>query len=182
MKRVQPTASSATIQAQVAPSLGAPVFSRTIGRHLAEKTFVITTPFTSRGVRLNAVFALKWHTTATAAVMVWSSISYNTRSPLVLILGTLKALWYAHDILQPLMLPLMQRLPGSTFQQDNARPHTARVSQDCLLTVTTPPLPARFPDLSPIKHIWVNLGMRVGHSTSLNELDARLQQIQSKMS
>ncbi|GFU78911.1 HTH_Tnp_Tc3_2 domain-containing protein [Trichonephila clavipes] len=34
--RVQPTASSAAIQAQVAPSLGAPVASRTIRRSLAE--------------------------------------------------------------------------------------------------------------------------------------------------
>ncbi|GFX98422.1 transposable element Tcb2 transposase [Trichonephila clavipes] len=34
--RVQPTASSAVIQAQVAPSLGAPVSSRTIRRRLAE--------------------------------------------------------------------------------------------------------------------------------------------------
>ncbi|GFX61366.1 HTH_Tnp_Tc3_2 domain-containing protein [Trichonephila clavipes] len=33
---VQPTASSAAIQAQVVPSLGAPVSSRTIRRHLAE--------------------------------------------------------------------------------------------------------------------------------------------------
>ncbi|GFT15420.1 transposable element Tcb2 transposase [Trichonephila clavipes] len=35
--RVQPTALTAAIQAQVAPSLGAPVSSRTIGRHLAER-------------------------------------------------------------------------------------------------------------------------------------------------
>ncbi|GFU55618.1 transposable element Tcb2 transposase [Trichonephila clavipes] len=34
--RVQPSASSATIQAQVAPSLGAPMSSRTIRRRLAE--------------------------------------------------------------------------------------------------------------------------------------------------
>ncbi|PRD35260.1 UNVERIFIED_CONTAM: hypothetical protein NCL1_12066 [Trichonephila clavipes] len=34
--RVQPTASSAATQAQVAPSLGAPVSSRTIRRQLAE--------------------------------------------------------------------------------------------------------------------------------------------------
>ncbi|PRD22498.1 UNVERIFIED_CONTAM: hypothetical protein NCL1_48950 [Trichonephila clavipes] len=33
--RAQPTASSAVIQAQVAPSLGAPVSSRSIRRHLA---------------------------------------------------------------------------------------------------------------------------------------------------
>ncbi|GFU83372.1 transposable element Tcb2 transposase, partial [Trichonephila clavipes] len=52
----------------------------------------------------------------------------------------------------------MQRLPGAIFQQDNAWPHTARVSQDCLRTITTLPWSARSPDLSPIKHIWDHLG------------------------
>ncbi|GFW35088.1 hypothetical protein TNCV_5066541 [Trichonephila clavipes] len=42
------------------------------------------------------------------------------------------AQWYVHDTLQPQVLPLMQRLPGATFQQDDARPHTTRMSQDCL--------------------------------------------------
>ncbi|GFS79690.1 transposable element Tcb2 transposase [Trichonephila clavipes] len=35
--RVQPTATSAAIQAHVAPSLGASVSSRTVRRHLAEE-------------------------------------------------------------------------------------------------------------------------------------------------
>ncbi|GFV81525.1 uncharacterized protein TNCV_52491 [Trichonephila clavipes] len=39
---------------------------------------------------------------------------------------------YVHDILQPHVLPLIRRLPGAIFQQDNAWPHTARVSQNCL--------------------------------------------------
>ncbi|PRD27859.1 UNVERIFIED_CONTAM: hypothetical protein NCL1_34158 [Trichonephila clavipes] len=43
-KRVQPTASSATIQAQVAPSLEAPVFSRTLRRHLDEGHFGVPRP------------------------------------------------------------------------------------------------------------------------------------------
>ncbi|GFV09794.1 transposable element Tcb1 transposase [Trichonephila clavipes] len=89
---------------------------------------------------------------------------------------------YVHNILQPHVLPLMQRLPGAIFQPDNARPHTARVSQDCLLTVTILPWPARFPDLSPIYHIWDHLGWRGGHPTSLNELESRLQQIWNEMS
>ncbi|GFY32241.1 transposable element Tcb1 transposase [Trichonephila clavipes] len=38
------------------------------------------------------------------------------------------AQWYVHDILQPHVLPFIQRLPGVIFQQDNARLHTARVS------------------------------------------------------
>ncbi|GFW18390.1 transposable element Tcb1 transposase [Trichonephila clavipes] len=65
---------------------------------------------------------------------------------------------YVHDILQPHLLPLMQRLLGAIFQQDNARPHMARVSQDCLRTVSTLSWPARSPDLSPIEHIWDHLG------------------------
>ncbi|GFX22655.1 transposable element Tcb2 transposase [Trichonephila clavipes] len=61
---------------------------------------------------------------------------------------------YIHDIQQPNVLPPIQRLPGAIFQQDNAQPHTTRVSQNCLCTVTTLPWPALSPDLSPIKHIW----------------------------
>ncbi|GFT97444.1 transposable element Tcb2 transposase [Trichonephila clavipes] len=57
---------------------------------------------------------------------------------------------YVHDILQLHVLPLMQRLPGIIFQQYNPRPHTARVSQDCLRTVTTLPWRARSPDSFPI--------------------------------
>ncbi|GFY00972.1 transposable element Tcb2 transposase [Trichonephila clavipes] len=43
--RVQTTASSAAIQAQVSPSLGAPVISRTIRRHLAEGHLGSRRPF-----------------------------------------------------------------------------------------------------------------------------------------
>ncbi|GFW37997.1 transposable element Tcb1 transposase [Trichonephila clavipes] len=76
----------------------------------------------------------------------------------------------------------MQWLSGALFLQDNAWPHTARVSPDCLRTVTTLSWHARSPDLSPIEHIWDHLRWRVGHPTSLNELQARLQQIWNEMS
>ncbi|GFT87057.1 transposable element Tcb2 transposase [Trichonephila clavipes] len=71
----------------------------------------------------------------------------------VLIRGTMTAQWYIHDILQPHVLLLIQRLPGVIFQQDNAQLHTARVSQNCLRAVTVLPWPTRSPDLSPIEHI-----------------------------
>ncbi|GFW25588.1 transposable element Tcb2 transposase [Trichonephila clavipes] len=71
--------------------------------------------------------------------MVWGTIAYYTRSPLVLISGTMTAQRYVHGILQPHVLPLMQWLPGAILEQDNARPHMARVSQDCLRIVTTLP-------------------------------------------
>ncbi|GFU46547.1 transposable element Tcb1 transposase [Trichonephila clavipes] len=89
---------------------------------------------------------------------------------------------YVHDILQPHVLPRMQRLSSVIFQQDNARLQTARVSQDCLRTVTTLPWSARSPHLSPIKHIWNHLGRQIGHLTSFNELETRLQQIWNEMS
>ncbi|GFW43148.1 transposable element Tcb2 transposase [Trichonephila clavipes] len=93
-----------------------------------------------RGERLNPSLL---HTAPTAGVMVWGVIAYNTRSPLVLTRGTMTAQRYVHDILQPHGLPLMQRLSGAIFQQDNARTHTARVPQDCFRTVSTFPWSAR---------------------------------------
>ncbi|GFX88964.1 transposable element Tcb2 transposase [Trichonephila clavipes] len=130
-----------------------------------------------RGERLNPTFALQRHIAPIAGVMVRGVIAYNARSPLVMIRGTMASQRYVHDILQPHVLPLMQRLPGALFQQDNAQPHTARMSQNCLRTVTSLPWPARSPDLSSIEYIWDHLGQRVGHLTSLNELEAMLQQI-----
>ncbi|GFU84420.1 transposable element Tcb2 transposase [Trichonephila clavipes] len=97
-----------------------------------------------RGERLKPTFALQQHTTPTAGVMVWGAIADNTWQPIVLIYGTMIAQRYVLDILQPQVFPLMQRLPGDIFQQDNAWPHTARMSQDCLWTVTT--LPWRLSD------------------------------------
>ncbi|GFV55319.1 transposable element Tcb1 transposase [Trichonephila clavipes] len=66
----------------------------------------------------------------------------------------------------------MKQLPEAIFQQD----------KDCLRTGTTLIWAFRFLDLSPIEHIWDHLGRRVVYPTSLNELEARLQQIRKKMS
>ncbi|GFY08318.1 transposable element Tcb2 transposase [Trichonephila clavipes] len=95
------------------------------------------------GERLNPAFALQRHTTPTAGVIVWGVIAYNTWSPLVSFRGTMTPQRYVHDILQTHVLSLMQRLPRAIFQQDNAPLHTARMSQNCLRTVTTLP---RLPD------------------------------------
>ncbi|GFS79630.1 transposable element Tcb2 transposase [Trichonephila clavipes] len=131
---------------------------------------------------LNPAFALQRQTAPIAGVMVWGTIAYNVLSPPVLIRGTVTAQRYVHDILQPHVLPLIQWLPGSIFQQDNARLPTAMMSQYCLSTFTTLPSPALSSDLSPIEHIWDHLGWRVGYPTNLNELEARLQQVWNEMS
>ncbi|GFW38283.1 hypothetical protein TNCV_1331361 [Trichonephila clavipes] len=48
-------------------------------------------------------------------------------------------------------------LPTVQSRSYNSRLHTARVSQDCIGTVTTLPWPARSPDLSQFEHIWDHL-------------------------
>ncbi|GFU53589.1 transposable element Tcb1 transposase [Trichonephila clavipes] len=53
---------------------------------------------------------------------------------------------YVHDILQPHVLSLMQRLPGAIFQQDNARPHTARLSPHCYYPSLACPIPRFIPN------------------------------------
>ncbi|GFV86347.1 transposable element Tcb1 transposase [Trichonephila clavipes] len=92
------------------------------------------------------------------------------------------AQWYVNDILQPHLLPLMAKLPGAIFQQDNTRPHTARMSQDFLRLITSRPWSALSPNLSPIEHVWSYLGWQVGQPTSLVELETRLQQPWNEMS
>ncbi|GFT80452.1 HTH_Tnp_Tc3_2 domain-containing protein [Trichonephila clavipes] len=57
------------------------------------------------------------------------AISWDTRSSLVVLQGTLTAREYVDDILTPIVLPMLSSRPGAIYQQDNARPHTARLSQ-----------------------------------------------------
>ncbi|GFY18225.1 hypothetical protein TNCV_2046311 [Trichonephila clavipes] len=49
--------------------------------------------------------------------------------------------------------------PRGPFSKRQCSASSARVSQDCLCTVTTLPFPALSPDLSPIGHIWNHFGI-----------------------
>ncbi|GFT32986.1 transposable element Tcb2 transposase [Trichonephila clavipes] len=64
--------------------------------------------------------------------MVWGAIAYDSRSTLIVMRGTLTDQRYVDDILRPHVGHFLNGLPGAIFQQDNARPHTARVAQDFL--------------------------------------------------
>ncbi|GFU83256.1 transposable element Tc1 transposase [Trichonephila clavipes] len=64
---------------------------------------------------------------------------------------------------------------GAIYQQDNARPHTARLSQQCLQGYE--PWPARSPDLSSIQHVQDALGRQLQPSRDTGELTAQMQRL-----
>ena len=99
----------------------------------------------------------------TPSAMVWGAIGYNMWSRLVRIESNLNSNRYIREVLQPEVLPLLQATPHVIFQQDNARPHVARVVQTFLQRwrVSLLPWPTRSPEMSPIELVWDMVGRRL---------------------
>ncbi|GBO00948.1 hypothetical protein AVEN_164428-1 [Araneus ventricosus] len=106
------------------------------------------------GHRSDPTFVAERHTAITPGVTEWGAICWDTRSTLVVLQRTLTARSYVDEILTPLVLPVLSSRPGDIYQQDNTRPHTARLSQQCLQGYDVLSWPVRSPDLSPIEHVW----------------------------
>ncbi|UYV63896.1 hypothetical protein LAZ67_2005910 [Cordylochernes scorpioides] len=68
---------------------------------------------------------------------------------------------YVDDVLRPVTPPYLQGIPNDLYQQDNARPHTARISQQALQDVHMLPWLPYSPDLSPIEPVWYIIGRRL---------------------
>lgn len=93
-----------------------------------------------------------------ASVMVWGCISAQGMGNLHICEGTINAERYI-QVLEQHMLPSKRRLfhgRPCLFQQDNAKPHSARVTTAWLRSkrVRVLPWPACSPDLSPIENVW----------------------------
>ncbi|UYV68047.1 hypothetical protein LAZ67_5002900 [Cordylochernes scorpioides] len=114
-----------------------------------------------RGERSNPAAIVERPTVRQRGIMVWGAIAYDSRSPLLRIQGTMTAQRYVDDVLRPVTLPYLQGVPNALYQQDNARPHTARISQQALRDVQMLPWPPYSPDLSPIEHVWDIIGRRL---------------------
>ncbi|UYV76777.1 hypothetical protein LAZ67_14001997 [Cordylochernes scorpioides] len=114
-----------------------------------------------RGERSNPAAIVERPTVRQRGIMVWGAIAYDSRSPLLRIHGTMTAQRYVDDVLRPVTLPYLQGVPSALYQQDNARPHTARISQQALQDVQMLPWPPYSPDLSPIEHVWDIIGRRL---------------------
>ncbi|GFW21299.1 DDE_3 domain-containing protein [Trichonephila clavipes] len=91
--------------------------------------------------------------------------------------GTLTGQRYVDDILRPHVGPFLNGLPEAIFQQDNARPHTARVSQDFLRQFQILPWLARFPDLSPAENVFDQLKRQKPSCQSVHDLELAVQDL-----
>ncbi|UYV64517.1 hypothetical protein LAZ67_3001074 [Cordylochernes scorpioides] len=131
-----------------------------------------------RGERSNPAAIVERPTVRQRGIMVWGAIAFDSRSPLLRIQGTMTAQRYVDDVLRPVTLPYLQGVPNALYQQDNARPHTARISQQALQDVQMLPWPPYSPDLSPIEHVWDIIGRRLHAWPQLRSEDELWQMVE----
>ena len=95
--------------------------------------------------------------------MVWAGVTADRRTDLV-VPGILTGQRYIDEILRPHVVPFLRPMGNNgTFQDDNARPHRARIVDGFLQAnnVRRSEWPAMSPDLSCIEHVWDVLGRAV---------------------
>ncbi|GFV11290.1 transposable element Tc1 transposase [Trichonephila clavipes] len=139
---VDPTVARSTLRADV----GKAIIPQTISRHLAGANLKSKHPFHAlpltpehRQMRLQWCQARSmWNVTD------WQKVVFSDESRFVLGTDDDRVRVWRHPG------PFLNGLPGTIFQQDNARPHTPRVAQDFLRHFQTIPWPAYSPDLSPV--------------------------------
>ncbi|GFV52714.1 uncharacterized protein TNCV_2873851 [Trichonephila clavipes] len=110
--------------------------------------------------------------------MVCGAIAYDSLSTLIVMRGTLTGQRYVDDILRPHVGPFLNGLPRAIFQQDNARPHTARlptsVSDSCMADTLPPFVP-------PVEHVWDQLKRQMPSCHSVHDLELAVQDLWARL-
>ena len=122
-----------------------------------------------RGERFAQCCVLEHNRWGGGGIMVWAGVSADYKMPLHVVHGRLNAVAYRDTILQPLVDPFMAHYGLRLFQQDNARPHVARLSTDYLRQqrVNVLSWPSLSPDLNP-SFRWVGGAKRIfGHEVGI---------------
>ena len=104
-------------------------------------------------------------------------LSQSRKTNLVVLNGTLTGQSYIDQVIDPHLVPFIQRNGGNyTFMDDNARSHRTFIIRNCLQQagIQTMDWPSRSLDINPIEYAWDTLGRRVNdrqhQPTNLAEL------------
>jgi len=110
--------------------------------------------------------------------MVWGGVTARGKTRLVIVNGNLNSRRYIDEILRPVVVPFVwnNMAPGALFQDDNARPHRARIVDIYLQQeqINRVDWPACSPDLNVIEHVWDQLGKAVRTRLTINSTQADL--------
>ena len=87
--------------------------------------------FRRRGERFADNCLLERDRFGEGSVMVWGGITGGRKTDLIVIPGILNAQSYITEVIGPVVIPFLYQNPGS-LMDDNARPHTARWTQNYL--------------------------------------------------
>ena len=106
--------------------------------------------------------------------MVWAGISRGGRTDMQIVTrGMMTGVRYRDEILDVYVRPYAGAIgPQFILMDDNARPHRARVVEDCLQqeTIVRMDRPACSPELNPFEHVWNMLQLTICDVRSNQEL------------
>ena len=100
----------------------------------------------------------------------------GNKAHLIIISGKINAQTFISDVLAVKALPFIQfHGPNVTFMHNNARPHSATITRQFLVTnnVSTCILdcPVNSPDLNPMEQVWYELGCRFLRNHAIHTVD-----------